>query len=724
MRARFGRGGAFLAVESTVGVGCSYRPAHVLIFCEKWESGGVEAFVTTLLECMDRSHLEVDLVACKVASGPYDVRLSAMGVHPVALGSSIRDLSGNLAAFKALLTEEAYDAVHLNIYEGMALAYARAAKKAGVPRVIVHSHNNALRPSATRAFKLAVHRACTGAMVGYADLRWAPSESAARFMFGSKPFTLVRNGIVPERFAFDPAVRIRCRQMLGFCDSDYVLGCVGRLCEQKNQLFLLEVLAALPESAHARLLLVGEDDGDGSYEKALRRRADELALAGRVTFYGGTDDTAPLYQAMDALCVPSTFEALGIVAVEGQAAGLTVVASPAVPPEAHAGGSLTRVALDALQWAAALAAVLSQPCQRERGVANVRAAGYDMRCVAAEVLRGYGCKDAHPDMGAPSRITVGRTAETDSAPVLVSVIVPVYNVAPYVAECLEAIRAQTHENLEVIMVDDGSTDASGAICDAMAAADWRFAVIHQPNAGLSAARNAGLDSAHGDYIAFVDSDDVISPRFVEVLLAPHSDIAQCAFTTEEPALSSAPSGLIETVSSREASLALQFDSTGNAAVVWNKLYRAELLEGIRFPAGKQHEDEFVTYRLLWKARTVSMVPEPLYYYRQRPGSIMGTGVSRKTFDAFEGLEGRAAFYQAQGDEELAALTGAVLCNRIGTALPAIASMDSACAKAWSFKRDGLLSALLKSPYINFKKKIALLAQRVMPGTYARLKGLT
>lgn len=363
-------------------------PLRVLVFCEKWESGGVEAFVTTLLECMDRTGLVVDVAACRVQPGPYDARLAKMGIEPTALGTSIRSVASNLKEFRRLLEQGAYDAVHLNVYEGLALLFAREAKRAGVARVIVHSHNNDLRPSATRWLKLALHRMCARLLGGYADVRWAPSEAAGRFMFGKRPFVLVRNGVVAERFAFDAGVREGLRSELGFTSDQTVLGCVGRLCEQKNQLFLVEVLTALPKNAC--LLLVGEDDGDGSYEAALRRRVRELGVQERVRLYGRTSDVASLYQAMDVLCVPSTFEALGIVAVEGQAAGLPVVASTAVPPEAHAGGVMSRIPFDVSQWAAALAAAPANPAARAGGVARVAESGYDMHAVAAEVAKAYG----------------------------------------------------------------------------------------------------------------------------------------------------------------------------------------------------------------------------------------------------------------------------------------------------------------------------------------------
>ena len=333
---------------------------------------------------------------------------------------------------------------------------------------------------------------------------------------------------------------------------------------------------------------------------------------------------------------------------------------------------------------------------------------------------------------------------------LVSVIVPLYNVEAYLPACLDSLRAQTHRDFEVILVDDGSGDGSGAICDAYAAKDERFCVLHQANAGVAAARNAGLDRARGSHISFVDSDDEVSPRFLETLLAAGADVAQCGFVTERGGLAgagapaggqalggapapaancegharaagqAAPVPAFERMSGRDASRALQLDGTGTWGVLWNKLYRASLFEGVRFPAGRQHEDEFAVWRTLWAAANVATCAEPLYFYRQRPGSIMAAGVSARSLDALVALEERGAFYRAQADEELADLSDAVLCHRIGRVLAGASHAPGqapapADLAGWRTKRDALLRRLLASPHLSAKKKAALLARRVLPG---------
>ena len=333
---------------------------------------------------------------------------------------------------------------------------------------------------------------------------------------------------------------------------------------------------------------------------------------------------------------------------------------------------------------------------------------------------------------------------------LVSVIVPLYNVEAYLPACLDSLRAQTHRDFEVILVDDGSGDGSGAICDAYAAKDERFCVLHQANAGVAAARNAGLDRARGSHISFVDSDDEVSPRFLETLLAAGADVAQCGFATERGGLAgagapaggqalggapapaanregharaagqAAPVPAFERMSGRDASRALQLDGTGTWGVLWNKLYRASLFEGVRFPAGRQHEDEFAVWRTLWAAANVATCAEPLYFYRQRPGSIMAAGVSARSLDALVALEERGAFYRAHADEELADLSDAVLCHRIGRVLAGASHAPGqapapADLAGWRTKRDALLKRLLASPHLSAKKKAALLARRVLPG---------
>ena len=222
---------------------------------------------------------------------------------------------------------------------------------------------------------------------------------------------------------------------------------------------------------------------------------------------------------------------------------------------------------------------------------------------------------------------------------LISVIVPVYNVEPYVARCLDSILAQTETNLEIIVVDDGSQDNSGSICDQYAARDQRIRVIHKKNGGLSSARNAGLDAATGDYIGFVDSDDWIAPDMygrLLTLLKKHDAQMACAGRYDVDADTGVQTlGLCpaeEECISGEALAGRIFLYDGCDSSACDKLYRRELLEEIRYPEGRICEDMPVAYRIALQAHRAVMCTKPLYYYFHRRGSITKTRkVTDKTF---------------------------------------------------------------------------------------------
>lgn len=231
----------------------------------------------------------------------------------------------------------------------------------------------------------------------------------------------------------------------------------------------------------------------------------------------------------------------------------------------------------------------------------------------------------------------------------ISVIVPVYKVEPYLDRCVSSIVNQTYKNLEIILVDDGSPDRCGAMCDAWAARDNRIRVIHKENGGLSDARNAGMAVATGALLGFVDSDDWIAPdmyqQLHERMVEDDSDIAACG--VEMVWEDGRPPRRL----TREGSCVLDAGEAMRAVIeeswlkqpVWYKLYKTALVRDIPFPVGKYHEDVFWTYQAVGAAKRVSVVDQIGYYYLQRSGSIMGEGYSLKRLDAVEGKKQRLAF---------------------------------------------------------------------------------
>lgn len=228
---------------------------------------------------------------------------------------------------------------------------------------------------------------------------------------------------------------------------------------------------------------------------------------------------------------------------------------------------------------------------------------------------------------------------------LVSVIIPVYQVEDYLNQCLDSVINQTYSNLEIIIVDDGSTDNCPALCDEWSEKDNRIRVIHKENGGLSDARNKGMQLATGEYIAFVDSDDWIASEMFERLLQAiqkdDSDIAACAVEMvwdngEKELLTVNTNCVLNHYEAQEALL----DETLLKQPVWYKLYRHDAIRHIMFEVGKTHEDVFWSYQAIGNANRVSLVEYIGYYYRQHSDSIMGQqyGVSR--LDAVEAIERR------------------------------------------------------------------------------------
>ena len=228
---------------------------------------------------------------------------------------------------------------------------------------------------------------------------------------------------------------------------------------------------------------------------------------------------------------------------------------------------------------------------------------------------------------------------------LLSIIVPVYDVEKYLQKCIDSILAQTLTDFELILVEDGSPDNCPALCDAAAAKDARIRVIHQKNGGLSAARNAGLDVARGEWIGFVDSDDYIAPEMYETLYkavqSTGADLALCDYAEVDETGALCPPmhiSLAEQVFTGRELLKNATDTMIQPA--WNKLYRRAIFAQLRYPEGKLNEDLFLIPEVCLQIQKAVVVPKALYYYVQRGGSIMSGNKTLRHFDAAEAAQRR------------------------------------------------------------------------------------
>lgn len=225
----------------------------------------------------------------------------------------------------------------------------------------------------------------------------------------------------------------------------------------------------------------------------------------------------------------------------------------------------------------------------------------------------------------------------------ISVIVPVYKVEAYLDKCVKSIMNQTYENLEIILVDDGSPDNCGSICDEYAKNDKRVRVIHKENGGLSSARNSGLDLCTGEYVSFVDSDDWIDSKLYENLMneinKEEVDLLEFksvkVFDNKEEKFEDTYE--YKTFIDNEA-LKSYYEDGRLQISSWSKIYKKELFDNIRFPEGRLAEDLYTTYRVLYKAKKVGFIDYTGYYYYIREDSIMGSYKPELIRDVFEGMQ--------------------------------------------------------------------------------------
>lgn len=242
---------------------------------------------------------------------------------------------------------------------------------------------------------------------------------------------------------------------------------------------------------------------------------------------------------------------------------------------------------------------------------------------------------------------------------LISVIIPVYKVEAYLTACVESVLAQTYENFELILVDDGSPDRCPQMCDEFAVRDSRIRVIHKENGGLSSARNAGIDTARGEFLAFLDSDDLWTPLFLERLYRAvqetGAEMAACLFQRfrGNPPKELPETAMTELLSQRESFECLFNLRNENMVVAPNKLYRRKLFAELRYPVGQIHEDEAVIHEIIGGTNTVAWVDEAHYLYREAPNSITTAAFSLKRLDAARSKERRIAWFEANGLHDLA-----------------------------------------------------------------------
>ena len=309
---------------------------------------------------------------------------------------------------------------------------------------------------------------------------------------------------------------------------------------------------------------------------------------------------------------------------------------------------------------------------------------------------------------------------------LVSVIVPIYNVEKYLNKCVDSIVNQTYKNLEIVLVDDGSTDDSGKICDEYAGKDSRIKVVHKENGGLSDARNNGIDISNGRYLAFIDSDDWIEPNMIEKMysnaIENNADISVCQYEIvhSREAVINNNHGRIFVYEGTDIVLAM-YKYAMFASHACNKIYGKELFNGIRYPVGKLYEDQYTTYKLLWKAKRLVCTEEKYYYYYMRNGSIVNGRFDEKKLDVLYATEEAAGFFKDRFNDVVPYVYYAWIANYAPMFVSAVAA-------GWNikwFKDNRRIAFKNYWGYMRFNKvskisKAFITAELIMPDLFASI----
>lgn len=315
----------------------------------------------------------------------------------------------------------------------------------------------------------------------------------------------------------------------------------------------------------------------------------------------------------------------------------------------------------------------------------------------------------------------------------ISVIVPVYRVEKYLPACIDSILNQTFTDFELILVDDGSPDRCPAICDEAAERDARVRVIHQANAGLSAARNAGIEAAHGAWLSFVDSDDYIAPHFCEKLYQTaqrtNADCVMCSVQNVDESGKLIDSALMrvadEVKTGREVLRKIGRDDVTPYLTAWNKLYRRKLFNTLRYPAGRQNEDVFVFAELFCQVQRAVCVAEPLYFYRKRIGSIMNSVVTLRNLDEMWAYVNCFEHLQQDDEESTLKETEKRVFAKLTGVYYRVTEEDRYSNKMKQAKRAqwNIAMRLMKQGQLDLRSLARTLLFQALPGVYGlRMKG--
>ncbi len=323
-----------------------------------------------------------------------------------------------------------------------------------------------------------------------------------------------------------------------------------------------------------------------------------------------------------------------------------------------------------------------------------------------------------------------RMSQSETSP-LISIVLPIYNVGKYLPRCLDSIAIQTYPNLEILLIDDGSTDESPKICDSYVAKDSRFKVIHKVNGGVSSARNCGIRMMTGKYMTFIDPDDMVADDYVEVLYDSiknnNSQISICGVKTvfsEKFCTVDASERRNEIFTSEQAieKMLYQDEVDVNA---WGKMYLSSLFEGIEYPEGKINEDTAVTYKIFAKANVISFDTYKCYFYIQHSESIMHQRFAERKMSLIDFSDECLQYVEKNFPQ----IVNAAVCKHVTDSFVLLCKiyecspLNKECLdKCWKIIKKYRWS-VIKNPKARNKTKIACLTSYFGPRVVACVKNI-
>lgn len=551
--------------------------------------GGTETFFHNYYEYFDLKKYHFDFVTvCGTiafadeyeSNGSVIYKLPHFLKHPFKYYKELRKI----------MRDNHYDVVHINMLSAANILPAKAALKESIQKVIVHSHNT----NVPRGFLRRLLHHKNKKILRNSDLiKLACGESAGKWLFGNDTnFCVVNNAFNIDKFKFNVNSRERIRKKYGIYKDEFLLGNVGRICEQKNQQFLVDVLAKI-QNKNVKLMIVGND----AKGKDLKTKIKSLGLEGRVIFVPPTDSINEYYNAFDAFVLPSRFEGMPVALVEAQANGLDILVSDKVF-DFPTSEKVTILSIDSTaQWARKIED-LADDIVTSKTRSIMLPNSFDIRSECKKLSAIYG----------------GKIISHKANKVKLSIIVPVYNAEKYLRKCLLSIMNQTLEDIEIICVNDGSTDSSLKIIKELASNDKRLVVVDQENQGVIAARKNGYDNATGEYVAWVDNDDFLEPNMYEKLYElakkEDSDIVVCNYKLY-------PKNTFKkdvSYKAYEGKVTWEF-MLKNAGTPWNKISKKAFLDRYKVNELFDNLGECTFGVLLGLTNKVATVDTPLYNYR-------------------------------------------------------------------------------------------------------------